>query len=54
MFLYMVEENQSLCPANYSAYAGEVERVQHYTCVDTSKRLEPGVAGNPFVVWIGL
>ena len=42
------------CPANYSVHAGDVERVQHYAIVDTRKRLELGVAGDPFLVWTGL
>ena len=50
----MVEENQLICPANYLAHAGDVDRVQHYASVDTRKRLEPGVAGDPFQVWTGL
>ena len=33
---------------NYSAHAGNMERVQHYASVDARKRLEPGVAGERY------
>ena len=46
--------NLLICPANYLAHTGDVEQVQHYASVDASKHLEPGVAGDPFVVWTGL
>ena len=50
----MVEENQLICPAHYLANAGNVEWVQHYANVDARKYLEPGVAGDPFLVWTEL
>ena len=43
--LYVVEENQLICPANYLAHAGDAELVQHYGSVDARKHLELGVAG---------
>ena len=32
----------------------EIERVQHYASVYAKKHLEPGVAGDTFVVWTEL
>ena len=48
LFLYKIEENQLISPANYSSHAGNVERVQPYASVDTRKHLEPGVAGERY------
>ena len=48
LFLYMVEENQLISTANYSAHEGDVERIQHYASVDTRKGLELGVAGEKY------
>ena len=50
----MVEENESICPANYLAHEGDVEWVQPYASVDERKFFESGVAGDPFLVWAGL
>ena len=52
--LCMVEENQLICPVNYSAHEGDVELVQQYASVDARKYLEPDVTRDPFVVWTGL
>ena len=43
-----VEEKQLVSPANYSAHAGDVERVQHYASLDARKSLEPGIAGERY------
>ena len=43
-----------MCTANYLANTGDVEWVQHYVSVDARKRSEPGVAGDPLLVWTGL
>ena len=40
--LYMVEENQLICPANLSAQPGGVEQVQPYASVDGGKTFETG------------
>ena len=44
----MVEENQLISSANYSAHTGDVERVQHFASVDGRKHLELGVAGERY------
>ena len=43
-----------MCTANYLANTGDVEWVQHYVSVDARKCLEPGVAGDPLLVWTGI
>ena len=47
-FLYQVYENQLISQANYSAHAGNVERVQYYASVDARKRLKFSVAGKRY------